>query len=135
MKGSLQHIQINVSNPKEAFPFYKGLFEYFDYKVLYEEENILGLGNGDHSVWFLKTDGEGASVPYNRDGNGLNHLAFHVDSREDVNKFYKEFMGQKNIKPEFETPRERPEMGTYYQVMFLGPDNLGLEVVYTTFGE
>lgn len=38
-----------------------------------------------------------------------------------------------NPKAEFDTPRERPEMGTYYQVMFLDPDNLALEVVYTDF--
>lgn len=133
MKGSLKHIQINVSNPKEAIPFYKGLFEYFGYKVIHETDNMVGLGNSDHSIWFLKTDEKLASIPYNRDANGLNHLAIHVESREDVDKFYKEFMGQKNIKAEFDTPRERPEMGTYYQVMFLGPDNLALEVVYTDF--
>lgn len=133
MKGSLKHIQINVSNPSEAIPFYKDLFQYFNYRVIYETDTMIGLGDDHGSIWFMKTEGDAASIPYNRDGNGLNHLAIHVDSKEDVDKFYKEYMQQKNIKPEFDTPRERPEMGTYYQVMFLGPDNLGLEVVYTTF--
>jgi len=117
--------------PNRSIPFYKGLFEYFGYKVIFENEGFLGLGNGDHSVWFLKTVPEFASIPYNRDGTGLNHFGIHVESKEDVDKFHKEFMKPRNIKPEFGTPKEGPEFGTYYQVMFLGPDNIALEVVYT----
>lgn len=130
MKATLKHSQINVSDPKKSFPFYKELLEYFGYKVIYEDETIFGIGNKEHSLWFVKTDKKFFKHNYHRDRTGLNHLGFGVDKKEDVDKFYEEFMKPRNIKPEFETPRERPEFGEYYQIMFLDPDGIGLEVVY-----
>lgn len=81
----------------------------------------------------------GASVKdaNDRDSNGLNHLAFHVEKKEDVDTFVEEFMKPNSIEPLFETPRERPDFtgdkGMYYQVMFELPGKLLFEVVYTTW--
>ena len=61
----------------------------------------------------------------------LNHLGIHVGSKEDVDKFQAEFMQPRGIKAEFETPRPRPDFGgDYYQVMFIDPEGLAIEVFH-----
>lgn len=133
MNISKKHFQINISNPAVTIPFYKKLLSYFDYKVIHEDENFVGMGSSIDSFWFMKVGAENSTSKLNRDAVGLNHFAFHVETRADVDKFYEEFMKPNNIKAEFETPRDRPDFGAYYQVMFLDPEGLALEVVYTTF--
>jgi len=46
----------------------------------------------------------------------------------------REYMQPRGIKAEFETPRARPEFnllsGAYYQVMFVDPEGLAVEVFH-----
>jgi catechol 2,3-dioxygenase-like lactoylglutathione lyase family enzyme len=113
-------------------PFYKDLFTFLGWIVIYDSPEMFGVGDKNQvSVWFgppLKN----TSNDY--DGPGLNHIAIGTATQADVDAAEKYLTG-KGIAMLFETPRHRPEFSsepnTYYQIIFESPDRILFEVVYT----
>lgn len=131
MKSFIYHIQINVTNRDKSFEFYKDLLGYFGYKVLYEGKQDLGMSNRTTDIWLMETPGKYKEAGYHRKRTGVNHLAFGVESKEDVDKFIEEFLKQKEITPLYNSPRHYPEYEEgYYAVFFEDPDRIKLEVTY-----
>lgn len=131
MKTSVYHIQINVSNAKLSLPFYKKLFSYFDYKIIDESEEHIGVSNGTTDFWIIQTEKEHLNKKYHRKSTGLNHISFRVSSKQEVNKFTKEFLNKNKIKTLYNTPKIFPEYKEdYYAVFFEDPDKIKLEVTY-----
>ena len=130
MKSNLGHLQVNIHIKNKAF--YKDLFTFLGWKVLYEDKNMCGVGcEKGASLWF----GAGLKDLQNDyDGIGMNHLAIAVDNQSEVDEAAA-YLVQHNIPALFETPRHRSEFSgpdnTYYQVMFESPDKILFEVVYT----
>lgn len=130
MKAKLNHIQLYVSNKEVSFPFYKDLLEYLGFKVIYTDEVTLGFENDGLDIWINKTQDAYKHNKYHRKNTGLNHLAFSVDSKEDVDKFTKEFLETKGITPLYQSPKAFPEYtDKYYAVYFEDPDRIKLEVM------
>ena len=73
-------------------------------------------------------DPDRTSKPHDRYTPGLHHLAFHADSRSDVDAFHKflESIAATILDP----PREYDYTPGYYAVFFADPDGLKLEVVH-----
>jgi len=130
MKAAFGHIQFNID--PENFQFYKELFPFLGWKIVHESEEMLGVGySNGNSMWFANRT---VDVNNNYDGTGMNHIAFHTETIEDVDRTVS-YLNSKNVLPLFETPRHRPEFSgsvndTYYQVMFETPDQILVEVVY-----
>lgn len=131
MQTKFGHIVIHCQ-PKNM-GFYKDLFTFLGWSVLYEEEGvILGVGNVDgSSLWFggsIKPE-----VQNDYDGPGMNHLGIQTTTQSEVDETVA-YLQDKGITALFETPRHRPEFSspgnTYYQVMFESPDRILFEVVY-----
>ena len=130
MKTFLYHVQLNVGDPDRAIPFYRALFDYFEYRVLMEAPDFLGVSNGTTDFWVTATPRERRGA-FHRKNVGLNHLAFGVRERADVDRFVTEFMHPRGITALYGSPREYPEYRPgYYAVFFEDPDRLKLEVVY-----
>ena len=131
MNSKLGHIEININTTN--LPFYKDLFGFLGWKVLHEEEKMLGMmGANEASLWFTDILKD---VENDYDGIGVNHVAIAVDSQADVDAAV-DYIKGKGIQPLFDTPRHRPEFRddpkeTYYQVMFESPDKVLFEVVYS----
>lgn len=131
MKTSLYHLQINVLNPEVSLPFYKDFFNYFGHKIIGETPSHLGVSNGTTDFWFMETESTFKSPYFHRKNTGLNHLAFKVESREDVDRFTEEFLKPRNLPPLYESPKAFPDYSeNYYAVFFEGPDRLKIEVVF-----
>ena len=131
MKTNLGHLQINVDPKNQAF--YQELFKFLEWQVLYQDDEILGVGDANHcGLWFVK----GLKADANDyDGIGMNHLAISVASQADVDAAV-DYLKAHDVEALFDTPRHRAEFSegpdeTYYQVMFRSPDNILFEVVYT----
>jgi len=131
MKSCIGHIQVNIDT--RNLTFYKELFDFLGWSVLYQDENVLGVGD-EHGagVWFVNGL---KKVSNDYDGKGMNHLAVAVHTQSDVDQAA-EYLKMHGVEALFETPRHRPDFcgspdETYYQVMFASPDNLLFEVVYT----
>lgn len=131
MKSNVGHLQINI-NPQNL-PFYTELFSFLDWSILYQDENMLGVGcEKETSLWFAPVTKDHTN---DYDGAGMNHLAISVASQADVDAAVK-FLADHSVPALFETPRHRPEFSagpenTYYQVMFESPDRILFEIVYT----
>lgn len=131
MKTSVYHIQLNVSDAKKSLPFYKNLFAYFEYKIIDESPEHIGASNGTTDFWIIQTESNHVKKTFHRKATGLNHIAFKVSSKKDVDKFAEEFLKEKRIKPIYEGPKHYPEYSKeYYAVYFEDPDKIKLEVVY-----
>ena len=129
MQTHVSHLQINVQSAN--LPFYKALMAFLGWSVLYEGEDMLGVGNGGKtSLWFGAPLKEAAN---DYDGPGLNHLGIGTETQADVDATVA-FLAERGVPALFETPRHRPEFSgpdsTYYQVMFETPDRILIEVVY-----
>jgi catechol 2,3-dioxygenase-like lactoylglutathione lyase family enzyme len=131
VKAQLYHLQINVREAARSLPFYKALLGYLEYRAVYETDTMAGFSGRGSDVWV------GAAAPghtgpgFHRKRAGLNHLAFRVDRREDVDRFQAEFMAPRKLAPLYGTPREFPEYRPgYYAVFFEDPDRLKLEIVH-----
>lgn len=131
MKTALYHLQINVSNAATALPFCKDFFAYFEYRVIDESPEHIGVSNSTTDFWIIETETAHRRNPYHRKNTGINHLAFRVSSKEEVDRFCKEFLEPRGIKSLYGSPKLFPEYTeNYYAVFFEGPDRLKLEVVY-----
>ncbi len=129
MSSKLAHMQMNVN--RDHLDFYKDLATSVGWTPIHEDDGMLGVAASDGtSIWFVDMVND---VYGDYDGCGLNHIAFGVDSVEDVDKAAA-WLTERGIEHLFGTPRHRPEFSaddtnTYYQVMFESPDKLLFEVV------
>lgn len=126
----LEHIILNVSDPKKSFPFYKDSFTYLGHKIFVEEgDHIAFRKKGTTDFWIVATEEKYLPNKFHRKNVGVNHFAFHVDSKEEVDRFAEEFLKPRGIKTLYNTPKEFPEYTPdYYAVFFEDPDRIKLEV-------
>jgi len=131
VKVSFDHLQINVSDPAISFPFYKKFLGYLGYKVIHESKECVGFSNGTTDFWINKVEDRFKDEKFHRKHPGLNHLAFWVNSKEDVDRFYEEFLKSNGLLTLYETPKYFKEYAPdYYAVFFEDPDRIKLEVVH-----
>jgi catechol 2,3-dioxygenase-like lactoylglutathione lyase family enzyme len=129
VKTFLYHVQINVSDASRSIPFYRALFAYLEYTTIMETRDLLGVSNGTTDFWMIETPSERRGTPFHRKNTGLNHVAFGVGRREDVDRFVEEFLQPRGIAPLYDSPRDYPEYRPgYYGVFFEDPDRLKIEL-------
>lgn len=131
MKSFVYHFQINVSDPAKSFPFYKDLLALLDYKIILEEDWGFGASNKTTDIWIVKSQKKYQRLPFHRKSVGLNHVAFGVSQKEDVDTVINKFLVPRDINPLYDSPREYPEYSEgYYAVFFEDPDRVKLEITY-----
>lgn len=132
MKSFVYHIQLNVNSSKVSFPFYEDFLTYLGYKTVFKNDSVLGMGNNHNAdIWLIETQESYKKNRYHRKNTGLNHIAFGVNYKEDVDNFANDFLLPRNIKPIYDSPKEYPEYEKgYYAVFFEDPDRVKLEVTY-----
>jgi catechol 2,3-dioxygenase-like lactoylglutathione lyase family enzyme len=131
MKSIISHIYLYVSDLEKSFSFYDKLLTYLDYKGGLKEDWGFSFKNDETSIWFEKARPGHIEHGYHRKRVGLNHLAFRVNSREDVDKFNTEFLKKNEIPTLYDSPKALPEYtDKYYAVYFEDPDRIKLEVCY-----
>lgn len=131
MKAFVSHIQLNVSSKEKSFPFYKDLLQYLGYRFICEDSDYFGMANGTTDFWIEAVKPKYQDRVFHRKGPGLNHIAFRVLLKDEVDKFCTEFLRPRDILTLYDSPKPFPEYGKdYYAVYFEDPDRVKLEVVY-----
>lgn len=131
MKARVYHVQVNVRDAAASLPFWKALLGYLEYRVVHEEAGVAGFSNGTTDLWLMAADVPHRGAGFHRKRAGLNHVAFRVDQRGDVDRFRREFLEPRGLATLYGTPREFPEYAPgYYAVFFEDPDRIKLEVVH-----
>ena|SRR3989344_1847775 len=130
MDATLEHVIVNVSDPKVSFLFYKNLFGYFDYKIFSEGEDYIAFRKkGTPDFWFTATEAKHIPNGFHRKNTGINHFAFHVSSREEIDRLYEEFLQPRGIAVLYGGPKLYPKYTKdYYAVYFEDPDRIKWEV-------
>lgn len=128
---TLDHIQINVSNIAVSGRFYGEFLTYFSWQTLFKNEGSWWWHNGGKNTFGIEqTADEYRENKFHRKNTGINHIAFRVESKEEVDKFYKEFLMPHKIKSLYKGPKYYPEYHpTYYAVFFEDPDRIKIEVM------
>ncbi len=131
MKSHVSHLQFNMNPANKSF--YADMFASLGWKTLYEEEELIGVGNdGQVSLWFAAATSD---VANDHDAPGLNHFGIGVETQADVDATVA-YLRERGVELLYGTPCNRPEYASgendlYYSAMFLSPDQILFEVVYT----
>jgi glyoxylase I family protein len=126
----IHHVDLAVSDVQRSLEFYlavlgpAGLREPERYESYRGTEEILYLRFGDDYLGLCPADG-GEHAYY---GVGLEHLAFYVDSREEVDAVYQRCLdiGAKIHFP----PEADKQLEGYYELFVFDPDGIRIEIAY-----
>ena len=131
MKASVYHLQLNVTDAALSLPYYRSLLAYLEYRVLIDQPDVLGMSNGTTDFWLVQAEADRVDTAVHRKNPGLNHVAFRVGSRADVDRFHDEYLTPVGTAVLYGGPQEYPEYRPgYYAVFFEDPDRRKLEVAH-----
>jgi catechol 2,3-dioxygenase-like lactoylglutathione lyase family enzyme len=136
IRGALSHLDLTITDPARSVPFYDAVLSLLGYRrasvgVDTTASACWAITDQEHSVFSIGLEpahGPGKQQPHDRYAPGLHHVAFHVDSRADVDHLYTQLvaMGADILEP----PAEYAYTPGYYAVSCRDPDGLVLEFVY-----
>jgi len=128
--GLLHHIELNVTDLKKSTDFWGWLLEELGYHLYQNWENGRSWRLGDTYIVFVQTEDKYLDIPYHRRRVGLNHLAFHLKSRDLVDEFTKKLI-EKGIPVLYRDRHPFAGGNEHYAVFFEDPDRLKVELVAT----
>lgn len=127
-KGLIHHIELNVSNLKNSIIFWGWFLEELGYEPYQTWESGRSWKLGETYIVFVQTEERFMDIPYHRRRAGLNHLAFHASSRQQVDDMTEKLksMGVKILYTD-----THPFAGgdKHYAVYFEDPDRMKVELV------
>ncbi|MBD1380858.1 VOC family protein [Metabacillus arenae] len=126
-RGFIHHIEINVSNLANSIQFWDWFLTYMGYEPFQSWEKGHSWKLGETYLVFVQTEEKYMSIPYHRCGTGLNHMAFHVDSKEQVDQL-KDLLMRKNIDILYKENYPYAGGPNHYAVYFEDPDRIKVEV-------
>jgi len=136
LRGSINHLDLTVSDLSVSEPFYDSVLGYLGFARLEPPPGT----TSDRPTWHAKDPAQrlfsialcrarSGARPHDRFTPGLHHLAFQADSRDDVDRCHRFLLDRKVtiLDPPADYPQYWP---VYYAVFFADPDGLKLEFVY-----
>lgn len=126
-KGLLHHVEMNVADLEKSKSFYGWLLEGLGYEKFQEWPKGISWRLGETYLVFVQTESAYLQQMYHRKRIGLNHLAFHAESREHVDQLAEQLKA-KGISILY--PERHPFAGgrDHYAVFFEDPDRIKIEL-------
>ncbi|RLL48318.1 hypothetical protein D8M04_03355 [Oceanobacillus piezotolerans] len=127
-KGLLHHIEINVSDICKTVDFWGWFLEELGYTPFQDWERGRSWKLDDTYIVFVQAEERFLDTPYHRCRVGLNHLAFHASSRQQVDDMTSK-LKEKGVNILY--PKSHPFAGgdNHYAVYFEDPDRIKVELV------
>ncbi|MCC3356161.1 VOC family protein [Bacillus sp. REN16] len=124
----LHHVEIYVSNLEKSKEFWGWFLKELGYKKYQEWDSGISWKYGETYLVFVQVEERFSDVPYHRCRVGLNHLAFHAQSKGHVDKVRK-LIQEKGIPILYadRTPYAGGE--DHYALYFEDPDRIKVELV------
>jgi catechol 2,3-dioxygenase-like lactoylglutathione lyase family enzyme len=126
--GMLHHIEIYVSNLEKTSEFWDWFLTRLGYEKFQQWESGVSWKFDRTYLVFVQADSRFMDVPYHRCRVGLNHLAFHAHSREQVDEITAELQ-QKAVNILYPDKHPNAGGGNHYAVYFEDPDRIKVELV------
>jgi len=136
MRGLVHHVVLTVRDPARSFSLYDAVLTDLGYRL--KRQNDQGFGweletpSGSHSIDLARASADGSKRLHDRYSPGLHHLAWKVESRDEVDRMYQRLLSVSATI--LDTPADYPQYNDgrgYYAVFFADADGLKLECVYT----
>jgi catechol 2,3-dioxygenase-like lactoylglutathione lyase family enzyme len=133
MRGFPSHVDLTATDLERSIPFYDRVLGRLGYRrpPAGRPPPTWFRFRRDRSFFSLAlqpTKPPSAGKEHDRYAPGLHHLAFHVESRQEVDDFF-QFLVETQA-PVLDPPAEYDYTPGYYAVFFADPDGLKLEVVH-----
>ncbi|MEW9096108.1 MAG: VOC family protein [Clostridiaceae bacterium] len=127
MKGTLHHVEIYVRDLNISNEFWGWLLQELGYREYQKWQRGISYVLEDTYIVFVQAEERFLDIPYHRCRAGLNHLAFHGESREFVDGIT-EKLKEKGIKILYEDRHPYAGGENYYAVYFEDPDRMKVEI-------
>ena len=127
-KGLLHHIELYVSSLEKTKRFWGWLLIELGYEVYQDWEKGISWRLDNTYLVFVQVDEKYNDIPYHRCRVGLNHLAFHVDSKQHVNELTN-LLKEKGIHILYKDKHPFAGGSDHYAVYFEDPDRIKVELV------
>ena len=124
----LHHVEMNVSNLKKSRDFYDFLLPELGYSLYQEWEKGFSYKVDATYLVFVQTEEKHGETVYHRGRTGLNHLAFHGDSRKQVDNLTRKLINR-GVTILYKDRHPYAGGNQYYAVFFEDPDRFKLEIV------
>ncbi len=126
--GHLHHVEIYVSDLPKSLDFWGWFLERLGYELYQQWNQGISWILGRTYIVLVQTDERFQDIPYHRCRTGLNHLAFHAASREQVDNLTDE-LRQRGVKILYEDRHPFAGGADNYTVFFEDPDRIKVELV------
>jgi catechol 2,3-dioxygenase-like lactoylglutathione lyase family enzyme len=136
IRGALSHLDLTITDPEQSIPFYDAVLSLLGYRRMPVDEGttaaacwaIEDVSGSVFSIALEPIRETGKYQKYDRYTPGLHHMAFHVDSRDDVDNLYAQLVaiGVAIQEP----PAKYTYTPGYYAMSCRDPDGIVLEFVY-----
>ena len=126
--GFIHHIEVNVSNLKNTVEFWSWFLEQLGYKQFQKWDGGQSWKLADTYIVFVQTNEKYKDVPYHRSRVGLNHIAFHASSKEQVDHLTIQ-LERKGITILYKDRHPYAGGENHYAVFFEDPDRIKVELV------
>jgi glyoxylase I family protein len=134
IRGSLSHLDLTVADLQRSVDFYDRVLG----RLGYRRSDRVGAGapcwaisdpcGGFFTIALKPARPESRNRAHDRYAPGLHHLAFHADSREEVDELHGFLLGIGATI--LDPPAEYGYTPGYYAAFFADPDGVKLEVVF-----
>ena len=127
-KGLIHHIEIYVSNLKSSTIFWGWFLEELGYESFQSWEGGQSWKLEETYIVFVQAEERYMDIPYHRCRVGLNHLAFHANSRQQVDEMTIK-LERKGVKVLYTDKHPFAGGEKHYAVYFEDPDRIKVELV------
>ncbi|WKA54303.1 VOC family protein [Planococcus shixiaomingii] len=124
----LHHVEINASDLLVTREFYDALLPDLGYELYQEWPLGFSYKYGATYLVFVQTEAAFIHSGYHRKATGLNHLAFHAESRRQVDELTDK-MRRRNARMLYKDRHPYAGGPQYYALFVEGPDRLKIEIV------
>lgn len=127
-RGQLLHVELYVSDLERSKTFWGWLLPLFGYKEYQAWDKGISYILDSTYIVFVQTESRFQDIPYHRCGTGLNHLAFHAESRQAVDDLTKQ-LRERGMTILYEEKHPHAGGSDSYAVFFEDPDRIKVEFV------
>lgn len=135
MRGAVHHLDLTVKGPWASRPFYDAVLGSLGYRLTKEDARGFDWDPSDDqgrfasSIGIAKATGDGISRAHDRYSPGLHHVAWHAESRADVDRLFE--LLRRIGATVLDRPADYPQYGSgYHAVLSADPDGRKLELVH-----
>lgn len=124
----IHHIEIYVRHLDKSKRFYKMILERLGYQLFQEWGEGFSLKLGGTYIVFVQVEDKYKKNDYHRKNVGLNHVAFSVTNRREVDEL-RTFLKDEDVSLLYDEQYPFAGGDSHYAVYFEDPDRIKLEVV------